>query len=184
MRNLKLIFLPIILVISACSTTYTAETDQNDEYDFSVVKTYFVVGDDHFKNPVISDIDRNRLNQAIEEELYLNGLNGSDLDSADLLVSYFVVTKDKTKVQSSGHYPQYGYSSRYGHRYGYNYSYNHVSSKNYTEGTFVVDLIDNKTKETVWRSTLTKPIKSFDNTEQRDQAVAVLIKDMFEELPR
>ena len=32
MKNLKVLFLPVILFISACSTTYTAETDHNKEY--------------------------------------------------------------------------------------------------------------------------------------------------------
>ncbi len=183
MKSLKVLFLPVVLIISACSTTYTAETDHNKEYDFSTAKTFTIIGDDHLKNPMISDIDRQRINDAINDELYLNGRDATEFNSADLLVSYFVVTKDKTKVSSSGHSPHYGYSSRYGHRYGYGYGYSHVSTRNYTEGTFVIDFIDNKSKETVWRSTLTKPIKSFDNIEERDEAIASVIKTMFNELP-
>ena len=178
-----MLFIPVILLISACSTTYTAETDQQKEYDFTTAKTFKIMGDDHLKNPMISDIDRQRINDAINDELYLNGRTPVDFDSADLLVSYFVVTKDKTKVTSSGHAPHYGYHSRYGHRYGYGYGYSHVSTRNYTEGTFVIDFIDNKSKETVWRSTLTKPIKNFKSVEERDEAIANVIKTMFNELP-
>ena len=182
MKSIKLLALSLALLVSACSTTYEAETDHQETYDFANAKTYFIVGDQHLKNPMVSDIDRQRLNQAIDEQLYLNGRDATDIDSADLLVSYFVITKDKTTIQSSGHSPSYGYSSRYGHRYGYSYGYSDVRSKSYTEGTFVVDIIDNKTQETVWRSTLTKPLKNYDDLAERDEAVASLIKTMFTEL--
>ena len=182
MKSIKLLALPLVFWLSACSTTYEAETDHKEEYDFANARTYFIVGDQHLKNPMVSDMDRQRINQAIDEQLYLNGRDATDVEAADLLVSYFVITKDKTQIQSSGHSPSYGNSSRYGHRYGYSYGYSDVRSKRYTEGTFVVDIIDNKTQESVWRSTLTKPLKNYDDLAERDEAVASLIKTMFTEL--
>jgi len=179
--------LPFVLILGGCSTTYTAETDRNQNYDFSNVSTYYIVGDKHIENRMVSDIDRLRIDNAIEDQFYLNGKDKVEIDSADILVSYFIVTKDKTKVTSTGHHaPYYGYSSRYGHRvgYGYGYGYSNVSTKNYTEGTFVIDLIDNETKETVWRSSLTKPMKNYKTLEERDEAITELIKTMFKELPQ
>lgn len=182
MKSIKLLALPLALLISACSTTYEAETDHKETYDFENARTYFIAGDQHLKNPLLSDMDRQRINQAIDEQLYLNGRDATDVEAADLLVSYFVITKDKTQIRASGHSPYYGYSSRYGHRYGYSYGHSDVRSKSYTQGTFVVDIIDNKTQETVWRSTLTKPLKNYDDLAERDEAVASLINTMFSEL--
>lgn len=64
--KLKNIFLlPVVFVLGACSTTYTPNTDQSINYDFSSVKTFKVVGDDHLKNPMISDINRARIDDAV-----------------------------------------------------------------------------------------------------------------------
>ncbi len=172
------------LFLAACTTTYTANTDRDEEYDFQSLHSYFVVADSKHKNPMISDIDRNRLNDAIDNEFNLQGLIATDEDNADVLISYFVVTKDKMKIRSSGHNPYYGYNSRYGQAYGYNYGASNISTKNYTEGTFVIDIVDNKTKETVWRSTLVKPIKHYKTSEQREQAVTELVSTMFADIQR
>ncbi|KGJ94023.1 DUF4136 domain-containing protein [Colwellia psychrerythraea] len=179
----KIILIPLfLLVLSGCTTTYTANTDRDEEYDFQTIQSYFVTGDAKHKNPMISDIDRNRLNDAIDNEFNVQGLIATDEENADVLISYFVVTKDKMKIRSSGHSPSYGYSSRYGHAYGYSYGASNISTKNYTEGTFVIDIIDNKTKETVWRSTLVKPIKHYKTREQREQAVTELVNTMFADI--
>jgi hypothetical protein len=181
MKRLLVILLSLTFVVS-CTTAPKAITDRNDEYDFMAVKSYFIVGDQHLKNPMISDIDRSRFNEAISNEFNLQGLVSTDEKSADILINYFVVTQDKMKVTSSGHSAYYGTSSRYGRAYGYGYGVPNVNAKNYTEGTFIVDVIDAKTHKTVWRSTLVKPVKNYDSIEERKQAVTDLINTMFADL--
>lgn len=41
-KNLsKLMMIPGVFLLGACSTTYTPATDQSSSYDFSSVKTYY-----------------------------------------------------------------------------------------------------------------------------------------------
>jgi hypothetical protein len=179
MKKILMIILSLILV-TGCTTKPVAKTDRNEEYNFMAVQSYFIVGDEKLKNPMISDIDRDRFNEAISHEFTLQGLVlAKEKTGADILISYFVVTQDKMKVNSSGHSAYYGHSSRYGRAYGYGYGTPNVNVKNYTEGTFVVDVIDNKTQKTVWRSTLVKPIKHYDTIEERKDAITALINTMF-----
>jgi len=178
MKSLIAIML-CVFYVSGCSTTYTAETDLNENYDFHAVKSYSIVGDEHLKNPMISDIDRNRFNREIENKFSLHGLVTTKQDTADVLISYFVVTKDKIQITSAGHSTYYGHSSRYGNAYGYGYGTPNLNTRNYNEGTFVIDIIDNKTKKTVWRSTLVKPIKSYGSAEKRELAISDLMDTMF-----
>lgn len=180
-KNIILILM-CLAFITGCSTTYRADTDRDENYDFQSIQSYFVVGDEQLKNPMISDIDRNRINDAIDSEFNLHGLISTDEENADVLITYFVVTKDKTKVRSAGHSPHYGYNSRFGHTYGYSYGATNISAKNYTEGTFVIDIVDNKTKKTVWRSTLIKPIKNYKSSASKEQAVTELINTMFADI--
>lgn len=183
-ENIKdiILLLMCLVFITGCSTNYTADTDRDDDYDFQAVKSYFVAGDKQLKNPMISDIDRSRINEAIDNEFNMHGLISTDEENADVLITYFVVTKDKVKVRSSGHSPYYGYNSRYGHAYGYSYGTTDISAKSYTEGTFVIDIVDNKTKKTVWRSTLVKPIKHYKSSDSKEQAVTELINTMFADM--
>lgn len=181
MKRLIMILLGLTFV-AGCTTAPTANSDRNEEYNFKAVKSYFIVGDKDLKNPMISDIDRSRFNDAISKELQLKGLVATDEKSADILISYFVVTKDKMKVNSTGHSAYYGRSSRGGSAFGYGYGGPNIHAKNYTEGTFVVDVIDTNTKETVWRSTLVKKVKNHDSIEQRKQAVTELFQTIFADL--
>ena len=122
---------------------------------------------------MFSDIDRERFHEAIEKELDHRGLNLTEQKLADVLVSYFVVTKDKTKIYANGYNPTFATRNLYG--------YSHINTKNYTQGTLVIDLIDNKTKKTVWRSSLTKPVKNYRSSEEKEKAISTLISSMFTE---
>jgi hypothetical protein len=181
MKNIMLILI-CLASITGCSTTYSADTDRDENYDFQAIKSYFVDGDTQFKNPMISDIDRSRINDAIDNEFNVHGLISTDKENADVFISYFVVTNDKINIRSSGHSPYYGYNSRFGHSYGYSYGTTNINTKNYTQGTFVIDIVDNKTKKTVWRSTLVKPIKNYKSSASKEQAVTELINTMFADI--
>jgi len=177
----KLLIVPIVLILGACSTTYTPESDVNLAYDFNSVKSYSVVGDDHLRNPLISDIDRERIDSAIDSSMQQRGKFEVNEDKADILISYFVVTKDKTKVNAH-------YSGGYGHGcyrcgYGYGGGVSHISTRDYVEGTLVLDIIDNDTDQSVYRSTLTKPLKSYDTPQERQQAITDAVNDMMKQMP-
>jgi hypothetical protein len=167
----------VITLVSACSTAPTANTDKSESYDFAQSRTFTVVGDGHLNNPMISDLDRQRMNRALTNELEIQGRVAVDEKSADILISYFVVTKDKVKVNSSytGGYSRYGYGRGMG--------VSHTSARNYVEGTIVIDVIDNSSQNAVWRSTLTKTIKNYDSSEQRDAEIASLINIMLADFP-
>ncbi len=177
MKYKNLFILPVILVLGACSTTYTPETDQSSDYNFSTAKTFNVVGDDKLKNPMISDINRSRIDSALITSLTKQGKTAVNKNSADVLISYFIVTKDKVKVTSS-------YSGRYGrygvHGYG---GLSGIDARDYVEGTLIIDVIDNESQKTIWRSTLTKSLKSYGNAAERELAINNAVSSMMESFP-
>lgn len=177
MKFKHLIILPVILVLGACSTTSTPETDQSNDYNFSKAKTFNVVGDTKFKNPMISDINRSRIDSALISSLIKQGKTEANINSADVLISYFIVTKDKVKV-SSNYSGSYGRYSRYGIG-----GVSHIDARDYVEGTLVIDVIDNESQKTIWRSTLTKSLKSYDNSTERQSAINNAVSSMMESFP-
>jgi hypothetical protein len=179
--SIKLVTLSSVLLLGACSSNYVPETDQSSSYDFASIQTYSVIGDQQLRNPMFSDIDRERFDAAIDISMQQHNVEEVSADKADVLVSYFVVTKDKVKVSASynGGYA----SSCYRCGYGYGGGVSHINTRNYVEGTLVVDIIDSATNKSVYRSTLVKPLKSFDTTQEREQAINKVVKDMMEKLP-
>ncbi|MCJ8293031.1 MAG: DUF4136 domain-containing protein [Colwellia sp.] len=173
--------LPLVLLLGACSTNYVPETDQSSSYDFSKIETYSVIGDEQLKNPMFSDIDRARFDAAIDISMQQHNIEEVSPEQADVLVSYFVITKDKVKVNSSysGGYA----SSCYRCGYGYGGGVTHINTRNYVEGTLVLDIIDNDSKLSIYRSTLTKPLKSYETAEERQQAINKAVSDMMQLLP-
>ncbi|MFD2167554.1 DUF4136 domain-containing protein [Thalassotalea euphylliae] len=177
MKKSVFVALPLALIVSACSTTYAPKTDYSNSYNFAEVDSFAVIGDEHIKNPLLSDIDRSRLNNAIEDSLEQAGIEEASENEADVLVSYFVVTKDKTKVYSThtgGYYGRYGYSAADSQQ---------IHTRNYVEGTLIVDVIDRESMQSVWRSTLQKPIKHYDNTAEREAAINQAISSMMSTMP-
>ncbi|PKI17262.1 DUF4136 domain-containing protein [Colwellia sp. 12G3] len=176
----KLVTLSSILLLGACSSSYTPETDQSNSYDFSTVDTYSVIGDEQLKNPMFSDIDRGRFDAAIDISMQQHNVKEVSAEKADVLVSYFVVTKDKVKVNASY---SGSYSNCYRCGYGNGSGVTHITTRNYVEGTLVVDIIDNDTNKSVYRSMLTKPLKSYETATEREQAINKVVSDMMKQLP-
>ena len=91
--------------------------------------------------------------EAITVEMESRGYTKSD--DPDLLVNFNARLQDKTKVTTSSAPPPM-YGGYYGYRGGYygawgGYGYGtetHVSQ--YTEGTFNIDIVDNKTHRLIW----------------------------------
>ena len=165
--------LPVLafaLLASCASSPPQPTVDFKPDYDFSAVKTlgfYHESGEVSGDNPIpLSDMERDRIDLALENALKKKGY-GWDEDGAeaDLLVSWHLVTQDKTDVRtyetpSMGvGYGRYGGYNRYSMYSCWGCSQTEVSVKNYTEGTFIVDMIDPKLKKSVWRSVIQSRLK-------------------------
>jgi uncharacterized protein with NRDE domain len=114
-------------------------------------------------NPLqLSDMQHDRIDEALAFALKNKGLElVEDAGKADLLVSWSLFTQEKTSVQT-WNTPPVGYAGHY-NRYNLYSGYNcwncfvnqpEVTVRNYTEGTFIVDLIDPNLKKSVWRSVI------------------------------
>ena len=109
--------------------------------------------------------------EAVTIEMEKRGYTKSD--NPDLLINFNANLQEKTKVRTTSAPPPmyggyYGYrGGHYGAWGGYGYgTETHVSQ--YTEGTFNIDIIDNKTHQLVWEAVgvgrMTE--KKLDNLEQ------------------
>ena len=178
MKLKQLLLLPVIFVLGACSTTNAPTTDQVSNYKFDGMTTYALIGDKNLRNPLVSDIDRERIDNAINDALTTQGINATDQEAADITVSYYIVTNEKVKS-----YNHYGASRTVCKSCGPRTTVIQRNTRSYVEGTLVLDIYDNKAEKSVWRSSLTKTLKKSTTPEERDQAINEAVSTMLAELP-
>jgi hypothetical protein len=195
-RPLAALAASALLLLSACSSgPPKPELDYNQQYDFAKVRTvafYKNSGEVSGDNPLqLSDMQRNRIDDAIKVAVENRGFTFlADASEADLLLTWHLATQNKTDVRSyqsasmgygGGGYGRYGGYNRYS-------SYNcwscsptqtNVSVSNYTEGTFIVDMIDPELRQSVWRAVTESKLKGEKMEQARTNEAAALIFESF-----
>ena len=155
------------VLLSGCASGPPKPTvDFKSDYDFAGVKTvaYYrnsgqVIGD----NPLqLSDMQRDRIDEALAYALRNKGLQiVDDAAQADLLLSWHLVTQEKTDVRT-WETPAMGWGyNRYSAYscWSCGATRTEVSVQNYTQGTFIVDMIDPGLKKSVWRAIIQSRLK-------------------------
>ena len=172
----------IAILLGGCASgPPKPDVDYKPDYDFSQIQKiafYKKSGQVSGDNPLqLSDFQKERIDEALSYALGNRGYQMvEDANQADLLISWHLVTQHKTDVRTY-ETPAYGASYGYG-RYGrYNrYSmYNcwsctptrtEVSVQDYTEGTFIVDMIDPEARQSVWRGVTQSKLKGKHESDQ------------------
>ncbi len=189
----------LLLLAGCASGPPKPVVDYKPDYDFGPVKKlafYQNSGQVSGDNPLqLSDIQRGRVDSAIKFALGNKNFEFvSDPDQADLLVSWHLVTQHKTDVRTY-QVPDHHMGMGMGGYYGYDrYSmYNcwsctpyrtEVSVRNYTQGTFIVDMIDPELRQSVWRGTTQSKLNGKKEEIQEDyNEAATVIFASFPPLP-
>ena len=166
-RMLNLLWLGLLLAACASGPPQPI-VDHKADYTFTAVKKvafYRDSGQVIGANPLqLSDMQRDRINTALAYALTNRGFEMvADTAQADLLVSWALVTQQKTDVQSWGGIGVGfgGYNGLYG---GYNCLgcvpiRSDISVQSYTQGTFIVDMIDPTLQQSVWRGVTESRLK-------------------------
>jgi len=173
----------ILILLAACASKPTIETDYDHTIDFSKYKTYGFFNPMGIENPNYSSIYGSIFRDAISKEMESRGYTMSD--NPDLLINVSGRLKDKTKVTTSPnmHGGYYGYrGGRYGAWGGYGYgSTTHVS--NYTEGTVNVDLVDVELKRMIWEGVAVGRVNENKTNEETRTNIYSGIQEMFAGYP-
>jgi len=187
----------VVLTLSACASAIQSTVDVADQADFSNFQTYAWITDQSLiaRSDATSELgyplNEQRTRAAVERELARKGYRKVSGTEADFVVSFTV----GSRVRVQQYYNDYGYSYRgYHHGFtGYGYSrfgyagygypgYGHYGSTasvyTFTEGSLVVDIFDNRSKEAIWHGSASKRLsrKDKDNATQLiNQAIASLL---------
>jgi len=161
----------LALALSACASKPPEPVvDFAPDYNFSQPKTigfYAMSGEVTGNNPTeLTDFQRDRIDSALRSALEAKGFEFvTKTADADLLLSWHLNLMEKTDVKTYNN-PSYGASmgySRY-NRYAMYSCYNCMNQTDvrvteYTQGTFIIDMIDPVENASVWRSVTQSKLK-------------------------
>jgi hypothetical protein len=161
----------VVLTLSACATKPPEPAvDFAPDYNFSELKTvgfYAMSGEVTGNNPTeLTDFQRDRIDAALKSALEAKGFVFVERTAdADLLLTWHLNLMEKTDVKTYNN-PSYGMSAGYSryNRYAMYNCYNcmnqtDVRVSEYTQGTFIIDMVDPVENASVWRSVTQSKLK-------------------------
>ncbi len=135
----------VVLLAAGCSSVSVSH-DFDPKVDFASLRTYGWIAapqsasSDSIQRELASDsLVEGRVKQAVNQQLALKGLRETT-QNPDFLVAFHTGVQDKTDIQSWGY--GYGYWGMGG---------GGISTINYQEGTLILDFVDPKTNNLIWR---------------------------------
>jgi len=185
MKKLIILFSAIILVFSSCETMKVV-SDYDKNVNFSKYKTYNVLQWDKEESARINEFDQKRIINALHEQMQARGYKRADSGS-DLSVNPFLIldAKEQTTAYTNhynmGGYGYYGGFGYYGFGPGYNMGTTTFQTEQYTVGTLIIDVLDNKTKRLIWQGIGKGTIK--ENRQDRDKNIPKAIAKIMEPYP-
>ncbi|MEM1111457.1 MAG: DUF4136 domain-containing protein [Pseudomonadota bacterium] len=171
--------LTLLTLVTACSTPLEAVMDFDQRYDFTGISKIGVLPVDRAaaNAAMLSDMDINRITTALTDELFRKGFTVVEDDrEADLLMAWHLVTQERTDVRTYN-------SMSYYNCWRCGPAVSDVSVRQYTQGTFIVDMIDPLRNQSVWRSTIESRLNSTSTSNEDDSLRREAAAASFAEFP-
>jgi hypothetical protein len=172
--------LALLCALAACAgAPLKAVSDFDRQYDFSAVQSFAILPIDRTSaaERLISDMQVGRINDALTTELRRRGFTvEGNAEDADLLLSWHLVTRERTDIRA------YNTATAY-NCWRCGPPVNDVSVRQYTEGTFIVDLIDPLKNQSVWRSTIQSEIRAQPDPERTADNRRIAAQAVLEPFP-
>ena len=151
------------MLFAAGAFAQKVATDYDRSADFTKYKTYSWA---ESKNPAQNPLWDARIKEQIEEQLAAKGLRKVE-GPADITIAYNGNLRENTSLQG------FGTGGRW---VGGSFSVNKVTE---TEGTLIVDVADNTSRQLVWRGVVTETAskKSDKNIAKLEKAIGKLFKE-------
>ncbi|HEX8265618.1 MAG TPA: DUF4136 domain-containing protein [Pyrinomonadaceae bacterium] len=142
--------LSLMLAVAVSAFAMSVKTDYDKNFNLGTLRTFAFKEQRRGNNDPLktNTLMSGRIKSALEAQLEANGYKESG-DNPDFLVAYYASSKEKLDIESFGYgYPRYW-------RWGFGPD---IWTRYYTEGSVVVDIIDAKNNQVVWRGLVTDTV--------------------------
>ena len=179
----KYFFLAAIFIIATSCSSVKVTTDLDKTVDFSQYQTVSFLGWQEDINTVINAFDQDRIRKALKAEMEKRNLKLVD-DNGDMVMSTYIVSEQKTSTTAYTSYYGGGAGRGYGRGrrgggWGMGSASTTYSETDYVQGTMVIDIFDQQSKEMVWQGVGVSTIKQKPEKREKStpKAIASILKD-------
>ena len=175
----------IIVLFLSMAAVYGQKVtgDYEKSQDFSAYKTYMFIGWQDDSDKVMNDFDKKRLRESIQSEMAARQFEYVE-SGGDMAVSLFVVVDEKTSTTAyTNYYGGAGYGrGRRGHGgWGNGSATTSYSENDYLEGTLVLDMLDEESKDLIWQGVATGTINK--NPQKREKKIPKAVTKLMKKFP-
>lgn len=179
MRRRNVIYALLALATLTGCSSVSLNHDWDRDADFSSYQSYdwlsdptAAIGDARSAEERNTLLDK-RIRNAVDAELQKNGFF-LNKENPDILVVYHVGIADRVNVTDWGY--------RYGSHY-WGYGGRDITVHNYQEGTLIIDLIDARKDQLVYRTSATKTLETNPSPERVEKTINDVVRKMFQSYP-
>ncbi len=170
-----------LFIVSGCSSLHV-NADFDPAADFSSIHTYAwqkVKGRDDAlaDNPLLYK----RIVAAVDQYMFERKYRKTSLESADVLIVLRGGTKEKMRLTDVGGRGRYSSGPWY-HPWR-NYPTRPDIVRYYTEGTLVIDMVDPRKNELIWRGTGTGVIHRYSDREKEKKVIEQYVRQILDQFP-
>ena len=170
-----ILFVSILALLSGCNPQIKVYSDYDPDYDLWTYKTFDwgeKVDIEKGKNPLhYNELNDKRIKLAVEEQMNMRGYLRSQ-ENPDLILHYHIIIEDQTAVVTEP----------YGYQYGSYWIQAQTNIYPYKQGTLILDLMDKKTNNLIWRGWAVSAIDNVD-PEKVDKLISVTVAKIFRKFP-
>lgn len=176
------IFSSLIMMLFAITTHAQVKSDYDKNIDFSKFKTYSFGGWENDSDKILNSFDKKRITDALVSEFSSRGMTYTQ-ENGQVVITLFIVVNQKTSTTAYTNYNStMGYRGRWGWGYGTMGTATTTYNENdYLEGTFVVDMYDNTSKNLIWQGIITSVVN--EKPEKREKTIPKKIKKLMKAYP-
>lgn len=163
----------LAMLVGAMAVSAAAQSVQSDfdrSFRFSDLKTFsFAPQRRAATDPLASDtLNDGRIRSGLESQLTLSGFR-MDKEESDFVIAHYVTTKNKLNVQDFGYGPPRWFGSR------------DIRVNQYSEGTLMVDFIDPKNNQVIWRGRASGTLEMKGVDKKISKSVEKLVKQFLKD---
>ena len=163
-------------ILAGCSPEISVYTDSDPDYDLWSYQTFDwseKINIEANKNPMYyNELNDKRIKTAIAGELKNRGYQISG-NQPDILIHYHIVIQDRMEIVTE----PYGYS------YTPYWMHRRSAIIPYREGSLVIDMMDTRSKNLIWRGWAVAPIDRRYTSEESAELIKLAVAKIFRKFP-
>lgn len=173
------------LCLSGCATKPRIAVDYDANYNFASLKTFSLKESkqDLKENILISPFTLNHIRQLVNDELAKRYQLANENVAPDFYVSYHVIMEEK--IDPHEYESSYGFGFGGGSRYRphISYRYGMGSLQVYNQGNLIIDFIDGKTQQPIWRGVSEKRLDKRLSPQKQREILASAVLEVLAQFP-